>query len=171
MNFYDLTVPMLQAYLKRMNNILSTLESETDQDLQTILQARLQPDMLPFSQQVNCVAGFALRTCFPLMQQPTPGISYEDESLSVIQKNIHNSLNTLVALSPNQFTIPEQETIITKSGYATMELKPLPFIQEYAIPNFFFHFSMAYAILRAQGIELCKEDFDGLTQYPKDFRF
>lgn len=167
MNFYELTVPTLLSYLSRLENLL---EKGKHEELVS-LDLRLQPDMLPFSQQVNCTAGFALRTCFPMMKKATPDVYYQADSLACLKDNVRRSIDTLTALHPDQFIITEQETIVFEAGEAHINLRPRQYIQEFSLPNFFFHFSMAYAILRTNGVKVGKSDFDGLTVYAPDFHF
>lgn len=167
MNFYELSVPVLLRYLKQLDKLLDKVNDPSD-----MLQKRLHRDMLPFAQQVNCTVGFALRTCFPLMKLKTPDISYDDTSIEILRGNIKHVLETLQELSPDQFIILQQEFVYFGAGHTdNIKLKALPYIQQYALPNFFFHLSIAYAILRANNIAIGKEDFDGLTSFPEGFSF
>ena len=168
MNFYELTVPVLVRYLNKLNGVLNKAESAHED----MLQQRLQQDMLPFAQQINCAVGFALRACYPLMKLETPDISYADTSIQVLRNNLNSTLEILQSFSPEQFVISEQEQISLQAGQSsTIQLQPLAYVQQYALPNFFFHFSMAYGILRANDITLGKWDFDGFHAFPEGFHF
>ena len=167
MNFYEITVPTFLRYLNQLDGLLMKVE------LQSIdmLSMRLHEDMLPLSQQVNAAVGFTVRTCFPLMKRETPEISYNDASVNVLRENLLQVTEILRGLDPQDFIVREQEDIDIGAGFANFSLKPIPFIMQYALPNFFFHLSMAYGIMRANHIVIGKQDFDGFTTFPEGFKF
>jgi hypothetical protein len=62
-------------------------------------------------------------------------------------------------------------TVRTTAGFAGLALPGPEFLQLYALPNFFFHYSMVYAIARQAGAPIGKADFDGYHAYPPGFEF
>ena len=166
MNLYDFSVPILCRYLRQMLTILKRNDISDE-----IRLKRLHDDMLTFSQQVNCMVGFAIRTCYPLMKKTIPEISYKDQSLLVITENLMQTLNRLETLTPEEFTLKPEESIEFGAGHANLCLPAISYVQQYTLPNFFFHFSIAYSILRTHHIPVGKGDFDGYTSFPVNFRF
>ena len=72
----------------------------------------------------------------------------------------------LQALQPSQYVGGESRVLESQAGNARVSLPAPEFLLQYALPNFFFHLSMAYAILRSQGVPIGKAQFDGFHDYP-----
>ncbi len=77
----------------------------------------------------------------------------------------------LVGLEPAEFEGAEVRRIRHRAGFAQLDQDGASFLHLFGMPNFLFHTAMAFAILRSQGIEIGKADFDGLHDYPHGFRF
>jgi hypothetical protein len=107
-----------------------------------VLTARLAPDMFTTGQQMATASSFALRVAFPL-----------------------------AGLAPESFTGAETRRIRHRAGFADLDQDGATFLHLFGMPNFLFHTSMAFAILRSQGIGIGKADFDGQHDYPHGFRF
>lgn len=65
----------------------------------------------------------------------------------------------------------ETRRIRHRAGFAQLDQPGAEYLQLFALPNFFFHLSMGFAVLRQGGIEIGKSDYDGLHDYPQGFRF
>ena len=78
---------------------------------------------------------------------------------------------SLGSMKPAEFEGAEARIIHHRAGFADVEQTGEQFLHLFGLPNFFFHLTMGYAALRAAGVPLGKEDFDGIHSYPKDFRF
>ena len=74
------------------------------------------------------------------------------------------------ALDPAAFAGAETRRIRHRAGFADLDQSGADFLHLYGMPNFLFHASMAFAILRANGVAVGKADFDGLHDYPPGFR-
>ena len=77
----------------------------------------------------------------------------------------------LDALPPEAFAGAEGRRIRHRAGFAELDQSGAEYLHLFGMPNFIFHTTMAFAVLRAQGIEIGKADFDGLHDYPHGFRF
>ena len=86
--------------------------------------------------------------------------------LQNLRARIDHVLAFLDALSPRQFAGAEERVIVDRAGNADVSLPGRRFLCEYALPNFFFHLSTAYGILRQAGLPIGKSDFDGFHTYP-----
>lgn len=157
-------------YLKRLIDIVEK-SVEYCGDSETLWNARLYEDMLPFARQVKTAIGFSLRSCCPLADLEIQSFENPEDSLTSIKQQTLETINYLKSIS-NSFVEPYKETnIVTKAGFAELELPSEVYLHLYSLPNFFFHLGMAYAIARNRGVPLGKGDFDGFHEYPTRFSF
>jgi hypothetical protein len=133
-----------------------------------LLHARLAPDMLPFEKQVAIAAQFALRACFPLAGAVVPPYGEFPVSFDGLRARIDRATRLLRSLEPAQFDSAATRVLESKAGNAIVSLKAPEFLFQYALPNFFFHLTTAYAILRQRGVPLGKQDYDGFHSYRED---
>ena len=176
MNIYQACVPTYRYYLTQLHELLVTAElqlGEKNIEEHELLGLSLHENMLPFGSQINVAVSFVIRSIFPLQGKPTPTLFYETKSLNAIKKNILDAIATLEKLGEHDFEIKELEEIELRAGESNhlIRLDKQSYLQIYAVPNFFFHWSMAYALLRQNGFDIGKNDFDGLHSFPKGFSF
>ena len=132
-----------------------------------LLAARLHPDMLPFAQQVRAAVSFSLRGCCPLA-----GLEVADFSAAAsLQEQIAQTMRYLKAIPAERFDGPLERLCRDRAGFADIALPADEYLNLYILPNFYFHFSMAYAIARSQGAAIGKGDFDGYHAYAPGFSF
>ncbi len=132
-----------------------------------LLAARLHPGMLPFAQQVRAAVSFSLRGCCPLA-----GLDVADFSAAAsLQEQIAQTMRYLQAIPAECFDGPPGRLCRDRAGFADLALPADEFLNLYILPNFYFHFGMAYAIARSQGAPLGKGDFDGYHAYAPEFSF
>lgn len=166
---YTASVPVFLHYLERLQALVDAAERHarsTGLQAPELLEARLAPDMNPFATQVVIAANFSLRACFPLAGLELP----PDEPLAAgfdgLRAAIARASALLRALPPAAFDAAAQRTLHSRAGGARVSLPAGAFLQQYALPNFFFHLTTAYAILRSRGVPIGKADFDGFHAYP-----
>lgn len=168
---YQASVPVFQRYLHQLRQLLLKAQAETAnaQQLGTLLNATLAPHMFNLTQQVTTAASFAVRTCYPLAGLPVPALANKPEDMESLLAWVLHCHTALAALAPADFDTAR--TIQTRAGDAQLSMAASEFLHLYAMPNFMFHLSMAYAILRCEGIPLGKGDFDGFHRYAPEFHF
>ena len=148
--------------LAQLSAMLDKLDAQPQ-----ILAARLHPDMLPFAQQVRAAVSFSLRGCCPLA-----GLEVADFSgAASLQEQIAQTMRYLKAIPVERFDGPLDRTCRDRAGFADIALPANEYLNLYILPNFYFHFSMAYAIARSQGAAIGKGDFDGYHAYAPGFSF
>ncbi len=165
---YAASVPVFLRYLANLGGMLDVAQAHataTGQDPGPWLQQRLAPDMLPLCKQVEIAANFSLRAAFPLAGRPVAPYGEFAPSFAGLNQRLSYARGMLSGLPPNDFEGRPAGVIADQAGLAKVQLAPAEFLHVYAMPNFMFHTSMAYAILRAIGVPLGKEDFDGLHRY------
>lgn len=169
MDLYTASVPVFQRYLGQLGGLLDIAEAHVQgQPLAAdqLLQARLAPDMLPFETQVQVVANFALRAGFPLAGLAVPPYGDFPATFDGLRARLSRVLQLLGTLEPARFAGSESRLIEDLAGDARLALCGAEFLTQYALPNFFFHLTTVYLILRSRGLAVGKAQFDGFHVYP-----
>lgn len=169
---YAASVPVFRRYLEQLSAMLTLAALHTEKqgiDPDTLLQARLAPSMYPFVTQVEIAANFALRGCAPLAGLAIPPYGEFDASFTELEQRIRYAQAFLDTLTSAQMAGSESREITSQAGLATVKLDGQRFLFEYALPNFLFHVTTAYAILRTAGVPLGKSDFDGFHAYESQY--
>jgi uncharacterized protein len=165
---YKASVPVFLRYLERLNTFVDLAQAHTQTTSSTesaILSAHLAPDMLPFETQIATAAHFALRASFPLAGKQIPVYGDFPASFDGLRARLLRSVTLLHDLQLDNFKDAESRVIESKAGNANVSLPAEEFLLQYALPNFFFHVTTAYAILRSHGVKIGKEQFDGFHVY------
>lgn len=170
---YDHCVPVFLRYLSNLSALVKNAGLYCEQHARPeefIMFASLSPDMHPFLSNVQIAGDFALRTCASLANVAKPEYGAAETSLDGLVQRIAKTSAFLSELAPEQFEGAAGRIIATQAGEKHLSLKGDEFLSLYALPNFFFHVSIAYANLRALGLDIGKADFDGFHRYSKELR-
>lgn len=122
---------------------------------------RLAPDMLSFTRQVQLTCDFAKNSTARLAAIEAPKFADEEKTLAELQERIAKTLAWLNTVTAAQLEGAETRHIVVPLRTRTLEMDGLPFLQKWALPNFYFHVTAAYALLRGAGVEVGKQDFLG----------
>ncbi|QNM94751.1 DUF1993 domain-containing protein [Chitinimonas koreensis] len=161
-------VPVFRRYLARLAALLDQAETHAAAHglpPAELWQARLADDMLPFHAQVRTTADFALRSAAALAGIAKPDYGPLAADGPALRARIAQVDAFLAALPPERF-VAEDSMIVSQAGEAALTLPAAVFLLHYALPNFVFHLTAAYAILRRHGVPIGKADFDGFHAYP-----
>ncbi len=154
-------------YLEQLKKLLEKVQCfEND-----ITGNRLHPDMLPLLQQAKTAISFTLRCSCPLAGREIVSFGNDDSSLESVFTELEATTQYLSAIPDEDFLRIENLTVNTTAGFADLKLSGWDYYIMYALPNFFFHYSMVYAIARQAGVAIGKADFDQFHQYPIGFHF
>lgn len=173
-DLYSAAVPILQRYLQQLRQLLAKAASAAQAqglDEHAVLAARLVPDMFGVAQQAQIAIGFARRACAPLLDMEAELASQPQTSFGALDAYAAATLHWLAQIDATRFNAAAERSIHSEAGFAQLQLPGQQHVLHYALPNFFFHLSLCYAGLRAQGLPLSKQDFDGLHAYPAGFSF
>ncbi len=159
------SVPVFKQLLNGLSAILTKAEIlaiEKKFDPKVLLDARLFPDMFPLSRQVQIATDFAMSVSARLAGVEVPAYEANEQSFTELQERISKSLAFIDSLTPAQFDGSETREIVLRPG--TPKEKTLlghAYLSNYGLPQFFFHVTTAYAILRHNGLGVGKGDFMG----------
>lgn len=161
---YEATVPVLTSFLKGLQAILKKAEAHCTAkkiDADAILKARLFPDMFNFTRQVQLVADFAKGAGARLGGIAVPSFPDEEKTFDELQARLAKTIDFLASLKKEQFADAAQRPVTIKVGGNDMTFSGGEYLMGYALPNFYFHLTTAYNILRHNGLELGKKDYMG----------
>lgn len=167
-SLYDASIPVFLRYLDRLDDLVEAAEAHANGqpiDLSHLLRASIAPDMLPFETQVAIACNFALRACFPLVGKPIPPYGEFPATAKGLHQRIAYVAGLLRTIHADEFEGREAAVLESQAGQVLVALQAPAFQLQYALPNFFFHVTAAYAILRGQGVAIGKEHFDGFHSY------
>jgi hypothetical protein len=162
MNVYDASVPVFTHFLKSLQAILKKAEAHCTAkkiDPAVLLQARLFPDMFALTRQVQIASDAAKGACARLAGMAIPSFPDEEKSFEELQARIARTIDFMAGLKKDQFEGADTRDIHIKAGPRELDFKGAAFLETWAKPNFYFHLTTAYAILRHNGVELGKPDF------------
>lgn len=132
-------------------------------DQAALLQTRLTPDMLPLVKQVQLTCDFAKNTLGRLTGEP-PKFPDEEKTLDELKARIAKTIDYVKGFKPGEVDATEDKDVTFPIGpQQTMTLKGAQYVVGFALPNFYFHATTAYDILRQCGVEIGKRDFLGRT--------
>lgn len=161
---YDYSVLPISHSLRALAAILKKAEAYCEAkkiDPGALLTARLFPDMLPLLRQVLIATDHAKGCGARLAGVPVPSFPDEEKTFADLQARIAKTLDFLFSLKKEQFADAATRTVRIKAGNKELELTGSKYLTHGALPNFFFHVTTAYNILRHNGLEVGKGDFLG----------
>jgi hypothetical protein len=130
-------------------------------DPAVLLTMRLYPDMFAFTKQVQLTCDFAKNTVGRLTGEP-PKFPDEEKSFEELKARIAKTVDYIKGFKPDQLDATEDKDVTFPIGpQQTMTLKGAQYLIGFGLPNFYFHATTAYDILRHCGVELGKRDFLG----------
>ncbi|HET6839029.1 MAG TPA: DUF1993 domain-containing protein [Bradyrhizobium sp.] len=166
MSFYDASVPAFLQTLNSLTKILTKAEAHCAAKNiapDVLLGARLYPDMLPFSRQIQLVCDFAGKGCARLSHSEVPTTPDTEKSFEELRQRLTNTIAYLKTFKPAQFEGADSRDVTFPVGPTSLTLKGQQFLNNFAFPNFYFHAATAHGILRHNGVEIGKRDFLGVS--------
>jgi uncharacterized protein len=166
MSFYDASVPAFQQILGALQGILTKAEAHcTAKKIapEVLLGARLYPDMLPLSKQIQLASDFAAKGCARLTHSEVPTTPDTEKTFEELKQRLAKASDYLKAFKPEQFEGADTKEVTFPVGPSTMTLTGQQFLNRFTFPNFYFHAATAHGILRHNGVEIGKKDFLGVS--------
>ena len=162
---YTTSIPVFKQLLNSLSVILTKAEAyATEKKFKptVLLEARLSPDMFPLSRQVQIATDFAKSVSARLAGVEMPAYDDNEQTFAELQARIGKTLSFIESLTPSQFEGSETREIVLRPG-TPKEKKMVghTYLFNYGFPQFLFHVTTAYAILRHNGLEVGKGDFMG----------
>jgi uncharacterized protein len=164
---YDFSIPALTRGLTNMSAILDkAMAHATAKKIDGVVfaQARLFPDMHPLSRQVQIACDTAKGAAGRLAGLEVPKHEDSETTLPELKARIAKTLDFLKTATPAKVAGDESRSIELKFPNGAMKFTAVSYLTDFVLPNFYFHCSMVYALLRKGGVEIGKGDFLGAIQ-------
>jgi hypothetical protein len=166
-SLYDVSIPVLTLTLSNLSAILDKAASHADTkkvDPKAIPQARLIVDMLPLSAQIQIACDTAKGAAARLAGVDIPKHEDTEATLPELKARVAKTLDFIKTIKPEQVQGAETREIVLQFPQTTLKFTGINYLTNFVLPNFFFHVTMAYALLRKNGVDLGKRDFLGPIQ-------
>ena len=164
LSMYQASAPVFLRALTNLSAILTKGEAfATARKIEpsVLLQSRLYPDMLPLTKQVQIVSDTIKGAIARLAGVENPSYADTEATFAELQERIAKTVAFVKAATEKQIDGTEKKAITMKVGGNEMTFEGQAYLFGFVIPNVFFHSSIAYAILRHNGVELGKKDYLG----------
>ena len=165
MSFYDATVPAYLQVLGSLSGLLTKAEAHCKaKNIQpdVLLGARLYPDMLPLSKQIQLACDFATRGCARVTHSEVPATPDTEKTFEELRQRLAKTSDYVKSFKSAQFEGADTRDVTFPMGPdKTMTLKGQQFISNYSLPQFYFHAAIAHGLLRHNGVEIGKRDYMG----------
>jgi len=162
MSMHAASVPVFQQMLRNLSHLLDKGEASAAArkfDPSVLTTYRLAPDMLPFTRQVLIACDAAKNGIARLSGVEAPRFEDDEASFGELKARIQKTLDYLDTVPAAQVDGTEDKDITFPAGGATRTMKGQAYLTTWVLPNFFFHITTAYAILRHNGVDLGKSDY------------
>ncbi|MBX3429912.1 MAG: DUF1993 domain-containing protein [Hyphomonadaceae bacterium] len=161
-SMHAVSAPVFVGNLNNLTAMLSKAEQQAKAkgyDPSVLLSQRLAPDMFPLTRQIQIACDQAKGCVARLAGHPPEAMEDTETTFAELHARIKKVLAIVESYKPEQFEGSETREITIKIPNMELKFSGLDYVNQWAMPNFYFHITMAYAILRHNGIELGKRDF------------
>ena len=166
-DLFNATVPVLAHYVQQSLKVLAKVPDEQE----VALQAVLTEGGFTAARQIWAAQFFALRGVFPVMERPRPQLPGGAGSKAEVITHGRAVADTLQSLTAADFAGALGRKVSHTAGQADLTQEADDYLLRFILPNMMFHLTTGYSILRLNGVDLGKADFDGLHYYEPGFSF
>lgn len=166
-----MTISMYQAsvpvFIRMLNNLTAILEKAAAHaearkiEPAVLINSRLYPDMFPLSRQIRIATDAAMSGAARLAGMEPPKFEDNETTFPELIERIRKTIAYLNTFKPEQIDNSEKAKIELKVRDGTLTFDGLTFLLNRVLPNFYFHITTTYGILRHNGVELGKKDYLG----------
>jgi hypothetical protein len=166
-SLYDFTVPAFARALTNLSHQLDKAHAHATAkkvDFKAYADTRLIADMLPLTAQIQIASDNAKGAVARLTGIEAPKYEDNEKTYEELRARIAKTLDFIGSVKPEQFVGAEARQVVLKFPSLTLTFNGHDYVTKFALPNFYFHVTMAYALMRKNGVELGKPDFMGAIQ-------
>jgi len=159
-----LTVPVFVRMLTNLSALLDkgvAFAEAKKIEPGVLLASRLAPDMFPLSRQIQLSTDFAKGTVARLAGMEPPPMPDTETTVAELKERIAKTIAFVKSVDASAIDAGETRDVTITMRTGAMTFKGTPYMLHFAMPNFYFHVSAAYAILRENGVDVGKRDFMG----------
>lgn len=163
-SLYEASIPAFLLSLGNLQKILEKAVAHAEArkfDPNVFASMRLYPDMLPLARQIQIASDAAKGAAARLTGTEPPKFEDNETTLADLIARVAKTIDYLQGFKPEQFTGAEERAVAIKTSRNQFNFKGLDFLRHWAVPNFYFHVTTSYALLRHGGVDIGKADFLG----------
>jgi hypothetical protein len=164
LSMYQASAPRFANTLKNLSAILDKAQAHADAkkiDPRVLTAARLYPDMFPLSRQVQSACDTAKGAVARLAGVEVPVHEDTEQTFEELKARIARTITFIQTIRPAQVDGSEDREVVLKMRSGEVKFKGMQYLLGQALPNFYFHVTTAYNILRHNGVEVGKRDYIG----------
>lgn len=164
LSMYEASIPVLARMLGNLSNLLKKGEANAQArgiDPKVFIESRLAPDMYPLARQVQIASDMAKGCAARLAGVEVPSWADTESSFEELQGRIGKTLDFIKGIDAAQLEGSEARTVVLKMRSGDLSFSGRDYLLGFALPNFYFHVTAAYAILRHNGVDVGKLDYLG----------
>ncbi|MFE8602713.1 DUF1993 domain-containing protein [Archangium violaceum] len=164
LSMYQASIPV---FIRMLGNLSAILEKAAAYaaakkiEPSVLINSRLAPDMLPLSFQIQIASDTAKGCAARLAGIDPPSMADTESTFPELQERIKKTIAFLQTVTAAQVDGSEEREIVLKMRNSELQFKGQSYLLGFALPNFYFHLTTAYAILRHNGLDIGKADFLG----------
>ena len=163
MSMSSAAISTFEIQLKALSRLLDKAEAHATAkkfDVSVLLNSRLAPDMLPLTRQVQLACDFARRGAARLAGLEPGSVEDKETTIAELKERIDNTIVFVKSVDPAAIDGSAKRVItLPLGGNAKGEMTGADYLNHFVLPNFYFQSTIAYAILRHNGVEIGKLDF------------
>ncbi|MBB4797079.1 hypothetical protein HNP32_000793 [Brevundimonas bullata] len=159
-SLYDASVPMIVRGLNVLAGLIDKAAA-SGLDEESLMQGRLAPDMLPFVSQVRIATDLAKGAVARLADVEPMVLADDETTLAQLRARIVRTIAYVESVGPAQFAGAETRAVQLKFPGMELNFEGAGYLTSFALPNFYFHVTTVYALLRHAGVALGKRDYMG----------
>ncbi|MBS0591379.1 MAG: DUF1993 domain-containing protein [Proteobacteria bacterium] len=164
LSIHDVLVPTANRMFANAIVLLQkaeTFSAAKKIDVGVLLNSRLAPDMFPLTKQIQIASDMIKGGVARLSGTEAPSFPDTEATVSELIARINKTLEFVNSVPADKFVGAETRDIVVPRRVGELRMKGLPYLLDYVLPNFYFHVTALYAILRHNGVEVGKADFLG----------
>lgn len=161
-SMYKASAPVFIRMLNNLDGLLAKAEANARErgfDANLLVTSRLAPDMRPLSAQIQFASDTSKGAIARLSGGTAPSMADTETTIDDLRTRIANTIDYIKSVPASSVDGSEERSIVLKFPNGEMAFKGLDYLTGFALPNFMFHVTTAYAILRHNGVPLGKQDF------------
>lgn len=163
-SMYQISVPVFTRMLTNLAAIIEKAAAHCEEkkiDPAVLINYRLYPDMFAFAKQIQIATDAARNGTAYLAGEDPPKFDNTEQSFAELAERVKKTIAFVNTYRPEQIDGSEEKDVVIKRGETTVTYKGQAYLLNRVLPNFFFHITTAYDILRHNGVALGKKDYLG----------
>jgi len=164
LSIHSVSVGVMTRMLNNLSTVLDLAVAHAEAngiDPSRYAEARLAPDMRPLTAQIQLASDSAKGAGARLSGVEAPSFADTEATMAELKERIAKTIAFLGSVDRAEVDASADRTVELKAGGGTRSFRGADYLEQFALPNFFFHVSIAYGILRAEGVPLGKLDYLG----------